>query len=207
MALTSEAKSAYLAQLAKYLSGEFDNRQQSLADPTWYLHLRVWNRPLPPALFTEGYGFFIEQISVASGQAPYRQRILHLTTQSNQLWGQYYGLKDPLAFRGSATQPERLAPLTQDDLVPLPTCGLEIDYTPALQSFSARLPADTLCSFTYGDTTSHIRLGFDIGPQSPGGPVVLRVHDRGIDPDTGKTTWGPQMGPFHLVKQQSFAAA
>jgi hypothetical protein len=36
-----------LTQLAHYLGGEFDNRQQSLRDPVWYLHLRLWLRPLP----------------------------------------------------------------------------------------------------------------------------------------------------------------
>jgi hypothetical protein len=55
-----------LTQLAHYLGGEFDNRQQSLRDPVWYLHLRLWLRPLPRSLFDQGHSFFIEQISVAA---------------------------------------------------------------------------------------------------------------------------------------------
>lgn len=204
MAVTSDPKSAQLDQLANYLSGEFDNRQQSLADPLWYLHLRVWNYPLPSTLFNDGHSFFIEQISVASGQEPYRQRILHIALRDHQLWGQYYGLKDPLAFRGSATQPDRLDTLDQGQLISLPTCGLAIDVEPPSQTFRARLPEGSLCSFTYGETTGYVRLGFDIGPEPAGGPVMLKVYDRGIDPDTGKPTWGPQMGPFHLVKQRGF---
>ncbi len=195
-----------LSHLAESLAGEFDNKAQSLAEPAWYLHLRVWNRPLPRSLFAEGYGFFIEQISVASGAAPYRQRILHLTQQGETLWGQYYGLREPSAFQGSATQPERLTTLTPDALVSLPTCGLSITVDPVALKYTARLPADTLCSITYQGQTSYISLGFDLEPSfpQPGRPIELSVYDRGIDPDTGKTTWGPQMGPFRLIKQQTY---
>lgn len=198
---------ARLDQLAAGLAGEFDNRQQSLAEPVWYLHLRLWHRPLPRDFFGTGYGFFIEQISVASGQAPYRQRILHLTEREDGLWGQYYALPDPAAYSGSATQPDRLATITAGQLISLPTCGLTITYQPDRQTFSARLPADTLCSFTVNSTTSYVRLAFDLGPESLGSdsPMVLQMGDRGVDPETGKATWGPQMGPFQLVKQASFA--
>lgn len=198
---------ALLHQLATHMAGEFDNRQQSLADPTWYLHLRLWQRPLPRALFGEGYSFFIEQISVISGKPPYRQRILHINHRDGQLWGQYYGLPDPVAYSGAATQPDRLAALTRASLLDLPTCGLAIEYQPASQTFSARLPEDSLCSFTVNGTTSYVRLKFDLGPESlaPNSPMVLYLEDRGVDPDTDKLTWGPLMGPFQLVKQSAFA--
>jgi hypothetical protein len=198
---------AQLEQLATYLAGEFDNKPQSLADPAWYLHLRLWQRPLPRSLFSEGYSFFLEQIGVASGKPPYRQRILHIAERAEGLWGQYYALGDPTAYSGSATQPERLDSLTREALICLPTCGVAIEYQPATQTFSARLPGDSLGSFIVNGTTTYLRLKFDIGPESPapGSPVVFQMDDRGVDPDTGKTTWGPQMGPFYLVKQAAFA--
>lgn len=195
-----------LHSLAIALAGEFDNCHQSLAEPVWYLHLRLWQRPLPGHIFGEGYGFFIEQVSVASGKPPYRQRILHLTAKGNGLWGQYYGLSDPGVYIGAATQPERLNSLTQADLISLPTCGVAIECQPDGQTYSARLPGDSLCSFTIDGTTSYVRLAFDIGPESPhpDSPIVFQMNDRGTDPETGKTTWGPIMGPFRLVKQHSF---
>lgn len=197
---------ALLHQLATHMAGEFDNRLQSLADPTWFLHLRLWQRPLPSALFGEGYGFFIEQISVASGKPPYRQRILHIATRDGQLWGQYYALPDPIAYSGAATQPDRLTSLPRADLIALPTCGLAIEYQPASQTFSARLPDDNLCSFTVNGITAYVRLKFDLGPaaSAPNSPMVLHLEDRGVDADTGKLTWGPLMGPFQLVKQSAF---
>ncbi|PSN10384.1 chorismate mutase [filamentous cyanobacterium CCT1] len=198
---------AQLQPLATALAGEFDNRPQSLADPAWYLHLRLWLRPLPQSVFGEGYGFFIEQIGVTSGKPPYRQRILHLTTKENGLWGQYYALPDPTAYLGGATQPDRLASLSRQDLIDLPTCGLAIERQADGQTYSARLPGDSLCTFTANGVTSYVRLAFDIGPESstPGSPLVFQMNDRGIDPETGKTTWGPKMGPFRLLKQSAFA--
>jgi len=201
-----------LSRLARYLAGEFDNKPQSLADPTWFLHLRVWNRPLPPHLFSAGYGFFIEQINVATGQPPYRQRVLHLTTEGEQLKGQYYALRDAQAFSGSATQPEQLRQLQRQDLVNLPTCALTITCDPISGLFQGRLPGNTLCSITINGQTSYIHLAFDIGPQPPQpmgstapSPMQLTVYDHGVEPATGATTWGPRMGPFQLLKTQAFA--
>ncbi|MGB3200929.1 MAG: chromophore lyase CpcT/CpeT [Nodosilinea sp.] len=200
---------AQLHQLATALAGEFDNRPQSLADPVWYLHLRLWQRPLPQSLFGSGYGLFIEQISVTSGQPPYRQRILHLTTKDNGLWGQYYALQDPIAYQGGATHPDRLASLNRAALLALPTCGVAIERQPDGQTYRARLPGDSLCTFSANGVTSYVRLAFDIGPESPapGSPLVFQMNDRGIDPETGKTTWGPKLGPFCLVKQSAFPLA
>jgi hypothetical protein len=35
-----------LTALAEYLAGEFDNSSQAIADPAWYVHLRMWQRPV-----------------------------------------------------------------------------------------------------------------------------------------------------------------
>lgn len=194
-----------LHSLAATLAGEFDNKAQSLADPAWFLHLRVWNRPLPKTVFPEGYGFFIEQISVATGAAPYRQRILHLTQKNDGFWGQYYGLTDPQAWQGSATQPDRLADLTVTDLIDLPTCGLAITWDSLAAQYTARLPADSLCRITYQGQDSYISLGFDLAPNGPNDTPTLSVYDHGVDPATGKMTWGPRMGPFQLQRQAVYS--
>jgi hypothetical protein len=43
--------SPQLTALAEYLAGEFDHRTQAIGDPAWYVHLRMWQRPV--ALFSE----------------------------------------------------------------------------------------------------------------------------------------------------------
>ena len=212
MSMPTPTLDAQCLSLARYFSGEFDNRQQSLADPAWFLHLKVWNRPLTAQIFSTGYGFFIEQVNVAAGNPPYRQRILHLMTDGEQLKGQYYGLVDPQKFLGSSIHPERLNHLRREDLVHLPTCCLTFSMNSATRQFQGRLPENTLCSIAYEGKTSYISLGFDIGLQSPISnqiddtqSIELVVYDRGVDAVTGATTWGPRMGPFRLRKSRDFA--
>jgi len=190
---------AALPALVQLLAGEFDNRAQALADPAWYVHLRLWQRPLP-GVFADGYGLFIEQCGVASGKPPYRQRVLHLKAEAGTLHGQYYGLQDPLRWQGGALAPDRLGALAAADLVSLPTC--RVTLSPLAQGFAARMAEGTLGQFSYDGKTVHLRLGFDI---TPGPPAEFAMYDKGIDPETGRGTWGALMGPFRLVKQQSFA--
>lgn len=65
--------------LAQYLAGEFDNQQQAQAEPVWYVHLRLWQRPLPHPLFGPSrMGFFLEQASALTSDCPYRQRLLEI---------------------------------------------------------------------------------------------------------------------------------
>ncbi|HEY9302185.1 MAG TPA: CpcT/CpeT family chromophore lyase, partial [Phormidium sp.] len=68
-----------LIALAQYMAGEFDNREQALADPTWYVHLRLWQRPLPIPLFSEpSIALFAEQANILELDKPYRPRIVQL---------------------------------------------------------------------------------------------------------------------------------
>lgn len=188
-----------LSALVQLLAGEFDNHDQAMESPAWYVHLRLWQRPLPH-LFGDGYGVFIEQCGVASGNPPYRQRVLHLRAEVDTLYGQYYGLHDPLRWQGGALAPERLMALTAADLVSLPTCRVTI--SPLAQGFQARMMADALGQFSYDGKTVHLRLGFDI---IQGAQTEFAMYDKGIDPATGRGTWGALMGPFRLVKQRAFA--
>lgn len=219
------AVSLQLLTLGRYLAGEFDNQQQSLNDPAWYVHLKVWYRPV--RLFVEdSLTFFLEQVSVASGQPPYRQRVLRLQERQGQLIGQFYGLRAPLKFRGGgmlgdpsagATAADVLSSLTEAELTYLPTCCLTIECQSLgpdplgcdQYSFKGTLPADTLCAFEYNGNTGYVSLGFTIGSarSQASAPLELRVYDKGIDPATGKGLWGALMGPFCLLKQVDFSEA
>jgi hypothetical protein len=99
-----------LITLARYMAGEFDNQQQALADPAWYVHLRLWQRPVP--LFTEdSLTLFAEQANIVNLDKPYRPRILRLylsDTTPASLQVQYYMLKDPEAIRGAGRNPQLL---------------------------------------------------------------------------------------------------
>lgn len=193
-----------LLALASYLAGEFDNQAQASAEPAWYVHLRVWQRPVPIFL-EDSLTLFVEQASVVNLDKPYRQRIARLRSNPNapnELQVQYYMLKDPGAFRGAGSNPELLRQLTEAEMDLLPGCTLTVSQqllTPSTYQFSAFLPAASRCCFTYQGEIRQVSLGFEATP------AQLLSYDKGIDPATGKALWGAVLGPFRFAKCQDFA--
>lgn len=196
--------SAELITLARYMAGEFDNRQQAIADPVWYVHLRLWLRPVP--LFTEdSLTLFAEQANIVNLDQPYRPRILRLypnPTTPASLQVQFYMLKNPDAIRGAGRNPELLKQLTTAQIEFLPGCTLSVKQrlvSPNAYEFSALSATNTPCSFSYQGKDYQISLGFEATPEE------FRSYDKGIDPATGKATWGALLGPFCFTKRQDFA--
>lgn len=197
-----------LIALAHYLAGEFDNQAQAFEEPAWYVHLRLWHRPVPARLFSEdSITFFAEQANIVSVDRPYRQRIMQLRSvgegSQTQLQVQYYWLKDAGAFIGSGRHPERLSRLTLTQIEFLPGCTLTVtqqQLTQGVYHFAASLPPDARCCFTYQGETRQVSLGFEATP------TQLLSYDKGIDPITGKALWGAILGPFRFNKCQDFSA-
>lgn len=199
------AHSPHLVALARYMAGEFDNREQSLADPVWYVHLRLWQRPVP--LFQEdSLTFYAEQSSVVNLNQPYRPRIIRLQEQSDPEFPirvQYYMPKQPGALRGAGAKPEILARLTSDQLDRLPGCVLRVSQRSLDQAeseFEATLIPDARCCFTYEGEIRQVCLGFSARS------TEFLSYDKGIDLATGKALWGAIMGPFRFRKLQDFSA-
>jgi len=193
-----------LITLARYMAGEFDNQQQAIAQPVWYVHLRLWQRPVP--LFTEdSLTLFAEQANIVNLDKPYRPRILRLQSRDTNpasLQVQYYMLKDTEAIRGAGRNPELLRQLTSEDIEFLPGCNLTVkqqQLTPNSYEFSASSATGTPCGFSYQGKSYQVSLGFEATAEE------FRSYDKGIDPTTGKAIWGALMGPFRFTKRQDFA--
>ncbi|MEM0980793.1 MAG: chromophore lyase CpcT/CpeT [Cyanobacteria bacterium P01_H01_bin.58] len=199
--------STQLRQLAQCLAGVFQNRQQALAEPTWFVHLRLWSYPV--LLFEDSFTFFIEQASAAYAQPPYRQRVLRLRSQSGQLTAEYYALSDPQQFQGAAQAPAKLQALSQDDLQPLVASSLKVDRTATSDEtrYVARQYAGERCQFTLEGSTKYVELGFDAicAQASRSTADAFWMYDKGIDTTTGKATWGALHGPFQLQKVEDFS--
>lgn len=193
-----------LITLGRYMAGEFDNQQQAIADPTWYVHLRLWQRPVP--LFTEdSLTFFAEQANIVNLDKPYRPRIIRIykSDPNDSLQVQYYMLKDTEAIRGAGQCPEVLTQLTPEAINFLPGCSLTLKYhqvAPNSYEFSAFSATGTPCDFSYQGSNYQVSLGFEATVEE------FRVYDKGIDPTTGKAIWGALMGPFRFKKRQDFAS-
>jgi hypothetical protein len=191
--------------LGRYLAGEFDNQQQAIADPAWYVHLRLWQRPIP--LFIEdSITLFAEQANIVNLDHPYRPRILRLRgsdTSPEQLQVQYYMIKDLEAVRGAGRNLELLKSLTPTQMELLPSCTLTVtqhQLDPNNYHFSTSPASQEPCRFSYQSETYQVFLGFDATPNE------FKTYDKGIDPSTGKALWGAIMGPYRYTKRQDFSS-
>ena len=197
-------------QLSQCLAGVFQNREQALADPVWFVHFKLWSYPIP--LFAEDSAtFFLEQASATYAQPPYRQRILRVQATADSLTAEYYALKERLAWQGAAQSPERLKTLTPEHLQPLSGSRLPITvYAEGNTTrFAARQQANELCQFDVNGEVKFVELAFDAIAPAPSSTAsaAFWMYDKGIDPATGKATWGAKNGPFKLVKMKDFGAA
>ena len=189
--------SSTLIALAQSLAGEFDNRDQAIADPAWFVHLKMWQRPVP--LFGEDIiTIFAEQANVLQLEQPYRQRLLRLQDQQGQIQVQYYSFKQPELYRGAGAQPERFQNLTIDAIEILPRCILSVEQS-GDRFVSSPLP-DTRCCFSYAGEIRQVSLGFEVDSQQ------FLSYDKGIDSD-GKALWGAIMGAYRYTKRQTYSIA
>lgn len=197
------------ASLSRSLAGTFQNRDQALTDPAWYVHLRLWC--YPTQLFAaDSTTFFIEQASAAFKQAPYRQRILRIRHKDESLTAEYYALKMPQSWQGAAQDPDRLKALQPDDLQSLINSQLPVAQVSeeGATRFQARQRPEERCQFTVNGEIKLVELAFDAIAPQPASQIqpAFWMYDKGIDASTGKPTWGAIHGPFKLIKTQDFSA-
>jgi hypothetical protein len=191
-----------LVALAKALSGEFDNREQAIANPTWFVHLRLWQRPVPLFAAEGSLTLFAEQANALYPNNPYRQRILRLMLPEGNspatLQVQYYSFADPSAVSGAGQDPERLRAIMLDQISLLPGCVLMVNQ-PQPTEFSASPPPGSACFFSYQGEARQVSLGFEVRNGE------FFSYDKGIDPQTGSAIWGAIMGPYQFKKQQDYS--
>lgn len=192
--------SPQLIALARYLAGEFDNQPQASAQPAWYVHLRLWIRPVP--IFTEdSITLFAEQANVLKLEQPYRPRILRLR-QRETIEVEFYMFHDLTTAQGAGQNPKLISQITPDQIKFLPNCTLKVATSSLVNGqyrFETTPATDTPCSVTYQGTTFQVFLGFTVTANE------LLTYDKGIDPQTGQGTWGALMGAYQYRKLRDFA--
>ncbi|NDJ19734.1 chromophore lyase CpcT/CpeT [Myxacorys almedinensis] len=182
-----------LTILAQYLSGEFENREQAMASPAWFVHLRMWQRPVP--LFSQdSITLFAEQANIINLDHPYRQRLMRLQEHHSEISIQYYAFKDPAAVKTGGQHPELLENLTEDHITLLPGCLLQV--TQNADCFVAAPASEACCRFSYQGKTIQVALGFEARA------TQFLSYDKGVDPETGAALWGALMGAYTYSKQR-----
>ncbi|WP_036487803.1 chromophore lyase CpcT/CpeT [Myxosarcina sp. GI1] len=195
------ALSDRLITLGKYLAGEFDNQQQALAQPAWFVHLRLWMRPVP--IFTEdSITLFAEQANTVKLDQPYRSRIIRLRQREN-IEVEYYMFKNFTAFAGASQNDDLLHQITSEQIQFLPDCTLKVAVdrlNDNRYSFQTSPIKNTPCSFNYQGNTYQVFVGFETNGEQ------LQTYDKGIDPATGKATWGAILDSYRFTKRRDFAS-
>jgi hypothetical protein len=187
-----------LSTLAQWLAGEFENKAQAIDQPIWFVHLRLWHRPLPIKI-NGNLALFAEQTNALYLDRAYRQRIVELqpTADPQVFRAQYWAFKQPERFKGAGLEPQRLAGLSLADLEALPGCLLTV--TQKGDGFKAEPEPGATCCFQYDGQTRQVVLGFEVSQDR------FLSFDRGVDPDTGKALWGAIMGAYEFRRLQAFA--
>jgi len=181
-------------KLAQCLAGEFSNQAQAIAEPAWYVNLRLWQVPIPYGVLG-CHALFAEQANVLQLGKPYRQRVLAIQEHDGKLQVQYYALQDPSAWRGAGADRARISQLQPSDLTLLAGCLLHVTYDG--QFFHAKLAEGCQCFFYYQNEQRQVDLGFRTDGQQ------LVSFDKGIDPQTGSALWGAIAGGYEFRKIQS----
>ena len=189
--------STELNTLADYMTGEFENKAQAIADPAWFVHLRLWQKPVP--LFQEdSITLFAEQANALYLDKPYRPRLMRIQAREDgKLQVQYYIPQDFTAIRGAGANPDRLQQFTPDEFELLPGCLLTVTWQQLSSNsyhFKAAIPPDAKCCFTFQGNTQQVNLGFEAAPEE------FLSYDKGIDTNTGAAKWGAIMGAYRFKK-------
>ncbi|WP_013325146.1 chromophore lyase CpcT/CpeT [Gloeothece verrucosa] len=195
-----------LITLGRYLAGEFENRPQAMESAAWFVHLRLWLRPVP--LFTEdSITLFAEQASIVNLDQPYRPRLWRLRQVSTSpvcLQVEHYMFKDISPVQGLGRKPELLQQLTleQVECLTAPGCTLKVESNQLAGNhyhFKALAVSESPCAFSYQGQSFQVSLGFEVNSQE------LKTYDKGIDINTGRAIWGALMGPYCYQKQVDFS--
>jgi hypothetical protein len=194
-----------LLTLAKWMAGDFVNQAQAIAEPVWYVNLRLWQRPVPATSLGALGGIFLfaEQASGLHPDNIYRQRLIQLTEVNGALRANYYAFKHPQTWIGAGQNPELLAKLRVEHIEALPGCTLRISMLQTggtIDRFEAELLPGSKCCFSYKGEIKQVILGFEAAAD------YFKSFDRGINPDTGAAIWGAIMGPYQFTKQQDYAS-
>ena len=192
--------SPQMIALATYLAGEFSNQSQATEQPAWYVNLRLWIRPVP--IFKEdSITLFAEQANILKLEQPYRPRIVRLR-QRESIEVEFYMFKDLATGKGAGQDRNLIEQITPDKIEFLPNCTLKV----ATQELAGGTCFETTpvtsepCTVNYQGTSFQVFLGFKATANE------LLTYDKGIDPATGKGTWGALMGAYSFTKLQDFSS-
>ncbi|MGH1362829.1 MAG: chromophore lyase CpcT/CpeT [Calditrichia bacterium] len=187
-AATKKLDSGNLDELARWMEGSFSSAAQSEADSD-FRDIRLEMKRVWPDL--PGYWFYVEQAVGNYLDKPYRQRMYHVTLQSDHIRSEIYTIPDDDRFIGAWKDTERFTELRLDSLRIREGCAVILRYANGHYSGST---VDKECGSTLYDATYATSIA-DIYPDK------LVSWDRGYN-DKDEQVWGAEKGGYIFVKTE-----
>jgi CpeT/CpcT family (DUF1001) len=188
-----------LAELGAWLSGVYDNRDQAIDSPVWYVHLRAWWR-IVPLFGSDSVVLFGEQANILQVDRPYRQRLLRLCEREGKLCGAFYSFVEPGMVLGAGGDATIATRIPSAEIVALETGVLNIRRVGDRFSLTPR-PGE-VCEFRFPERgarkVGRVELGLEV--RSKG----YDSYDKGLSLETGQPIWGAMMGPYRFTKRDNF---
>jgi hypothetical protein len=188
-----------LVQLGNWLAGVYDNRDQAIESPVWYVHLRAWWR-IVPMFASDSVVLFGEQANILQVDRPYRQRLLRLCEREGKLCGAFYSFVEPEVVLGAGAAPTTAARILSAEIVALETGVLNIRHLGDRFSLTPR--KGEICEFRFPERgkekVGRVELGLEV--RSDG----YDSYDKGLNLETGQPIWGAMMGPYRFTKRDNF---
>jgi hypothetical protein len=188
-----------LVTLANWMTGDFSNWEQAIANPPFFSHIRVCIHPLPIPCSDVGIWLYSEQAYDYELHRPYRTAVLQLIASNDPSYPiniENYKIKDAEAYYGGSRDPERLRSLRLEDLDLLSGCKMLVEQTNS--SFKGAVEAGKGCAVVRNGRETYLSSEFEISEH------YFHSLDRGYDPNTDQLVWGSLAGAFEFVKKTSF---
>ncbi len=177
-----------LKVLSNSMTGTFSSADQSKADPTNYFDVRLVMTPVWSDR-TDGMWLYVEQAIATSAAKPYRQRVYHVTAESD---GTFHSAVftlpgDPLRFSdGSGKPTAAFAEVTPETLKSRDGCTVVLRAQ----------PDGSFAGGTVGKDCPSDRQGAKYASSE----IVISENqivswDRGFD-EAGKQVWGAEKGGY-----------
>lgn len=185
-------------EVAALLSGTFDSKAQSDADPKGYRAVRIVAVPVPKSRLSGGAPvLYVEQALVETPNKPYRQRFYRIEeTADGGLVSRVFEPKEPLAVSGKWRDPSDLALFGPGDVVERIGCAVRLRRTEGgwEGGTEGKSCPSALSGARYA--TSKVKLA----------PGRMESWDRGFDVDDLQV-WGAKDGPYVFERRSEGAPA
>ena len=194
--LTPSTHSSELLTLARWMAGDFSNREQAFENPSQYAHIHVFFRPLSFDFFSS-IGFYSEQVYDYDLWTPYRQGVHRLVDKGDHIYIENYSLIDSFIYAGAARELTILETITPDCIQRRQHCSMI--FRREGDRFLGQVEPGNLCLIKKNGCQTYLVSDVEITEST------WASLDRGLDVETHEQVWGSEHGSLQFEKQESFA--